>query len=513
MSKLRSGSAGGRKIVPNEVVKIGSLVFAVGFLLTTMLISEGHLEGAQGWLRPEKENAMQGMKAGTTIMIQPECDWVQILVSSYPRIRWTQHMEMYCGSAAVIITADVSRGVVKCRHSDGSVIHWPIVATSILPKYPPSEFLSSRLSRASFHLDRIEKHLSTYNENKILVLLKTLSMTQYYKKMIVGGLDRLDVVVAAGEDDRKAAEISSSDWAVIQREAVKLQSQKDPKPVRHVPIAKVELPQVVKDKAFLEQPQGKAASPRKLGDIKTAHFIHIPKAGGTTATSALRSLVGCSVEPCLGSMDKHPPCPGLEGCYGHSPLTRLGVEKRTNGSTDLLVINVRKPVDRIVSAFHHGSREWPCCGLPQRDQFKKRLYMAQGDDAFTLTTFSQHVGTRNCMAKMLIGKECKAPLVVDKVLAQKGADLLELFNVVIIVEYMKDSLNLLSCVTGADFSGDVFKEKVRSGSYTEKGSPEEREAIAHNNEWDVMLYDKAIRQFCSIYKKHECSFALSEGLC
>eukprot|EP01059_Diplonema_ambulator_P007162 TRINITY_DN16670_c0_g1_i1.p1 TRINITY_DN16670_c0_g1~~TRINITY_DN16670_c0_g1_i1.p1 ORF type:complete len:525 (+),score=67.30 TRINITY_DN16670_c0_g1_i1:48-1577(+) len=504
-SNARSGSVGG--LIPKHSSSAAFLAFSVGFFLVSGLIAVGELEGVAGWLR-HGESAGHGIKRGATIMILPECEWVQVLISSYPLVRWDDGMEKYCGSAATIVSINTKTGIVKCRHSDGVLVGWPVVATSILPKYPPPEFLSNRLTRASYHLDRIEKHLSTYHEDKVQNLLKSLGMSAYYKPMVIEGLDRLDLIVAATEEDRKAVGMLSSEWSTLQVEAAKMQQQRDSK-VPFLPGSKPGAPTTPTN------PSSTAiASPRKLGQITSAHFIHIPKAGGTAFTTALRAVVGCSVEPCLGHKDNHPECEALEGCYGHAPFTKLGVEKRVNRSTMLLALNVRKPVDRLVSAFHHGRREWPCCGLPQREEFKNRLYRASGPDAFTLSTFAVQPATRNCMTKMLIGMECKAPFKLDDAQAQRASDNLELFNMVLIMEYMTESLNLLRCVTGSDaLTGDMFKEKVRSGVYTEKGTEEERALIAENNEWDTMLYEKSIKQFCVIYRKHECTFSLPEGLC
>eukprot|EP01063_Lacrimia_lanifica_P006373 TRINITY_DN13853_c0_g1_i2.p1 TRINITY_DN13853_c0_g1~~TRINITY_DN13853_c0_g1_i2.p1 ORF type:complete len:466 (+),score=70.22 TRINITY_DN13853_c0_g1_i2:53-1399(+) len=255
-------------------------------------------------------------------------------------------------------------------------------------------------------------------------------------------------------------------------------------------------------------------APRPLAHTGSAHLLHIPKAGGTAFTTAIRAVVGCSRQPCLGDMKKHPPCPQMKGCYGHDPFRRGDWEAVADGTVALAVVNVRRPVTRVISAFNHGRRELPCCGLIQREPFKSRLYKSEGrPDAMSLREFAEHGTTQNCMTKMLAGKQCKDEVTITPALLQAAKEAVSRFHVVLIQEYVEESLNLMTCVTGTQLTDPAFSAQVRPGVYTERGSDSDRQFIAAANDADDELYDETLLHFCALYSRHECSFALPAGLC
>ena len=489
----------------SNLVREGIIAFSAGLIVMSVMLMTGFWDA-------RKKVVDDGAHVGDKVMIQSDCEWVQVLVSSVPTIRWTNVMTNYCGGFGTIIAVDTTRGVVKLKHEDGAKLGWPLSATSIAPKKPHPSFTSGRLRRANHYVDRLEERLSSKHEERIQKLLDGLKLTKYFDKMIQVGLDTLEIVVASGDEERDIAKISHSDWKLIKDAATamlktisKLQADrdfnksstatgssitKDPteqapriptnsmiRPPTKLPLLpdgepeetlppipslkvkeqpkKTPPPMLPDEQTLPPIPSLKSSSETddkkqvSLNEVKTVSFIHIPKAGGTAFTTALRAVLGCSLEACEGFPSQHESCPAFTGCYDHKPLRLSTKQSRTNGTTSLLAINVRHPVERIISAFHHGSREWPCCGLPQRSTFRDRLFHAKGKEgAFTVGTFSDEVAVQNCMTKMILGKECKQPYSISEDTFSQAVANLKLFDVVLIQEYVPESIKLLACVSG-----------------------------------------------------------------
>ncbi|KAJ9463519.1 hypothetical protein DIPPA_26860 [Diplonema papillatum] len=494
------------------------LAFAAGLFVFSCLVSESYLDGYRGTFRSANSAQSLVLPIGAKVVVESDSAWVHVLVSAYPHLAWDSNMETLCGTAGDVVALDFEAGLVKLRHTNGMLMAWPIEATNIKPKRPPAEFVLTGRRRATYYVDRLEAELSK-KTGRLAFVLRTLSMGEWEPRLIEEGLVSLQNVVSATDADREALGVHIVDWSKLQLEARRVLNLGENAPTAFIanpPVANLKAasappPSAIRAKTALA---AQAASKKKAKHFASMRLIHVPKAGGTAFTSALRSILGCSVEPCLGDPSEHEACDALQGCYGHEPLLPAHVESKKNGTLDFLAVNVREPVARIVSAFHHGRREWPCCGLPIRAEFRDRLYNAKGKpNAFTLTTFAEAQPTRNCMTKMLAGLECKADVAITEHHYSKAVERLQLFDAVFILEHVQASLDLMACVTGHPLTQPALQQKVRAGTYTDMGTPRERQAITKANEWDALLYAASKRRFCDLHAGHRCEFEPPSGLC
>ncbi|KAJ9456416.1 hypothetical protein DIPPA_21330 [Diplonema papillatum] len=436
------------------------VVFSLGLFVAAYLLTSGGAAGGGGG------GAEPASHVGQNVTVTEDCDWARSLVLSVPVLQWDDSMAPLCGSVGVVLAYNKAVGLVKIQHQNGKVYAWPSGATSLDPKGVSLEFLHNRVRRAYAVAAELEKHLQASDPSF------TVDAADF---------SSIERTLAAQTPDRPPSTPAAA------------------KPTPPPPAA---------------APPPKKGPPQKAGKVAKIRFVHVPKAGGTAFTTALRTAVGCSAEPCMGNPKNQQPCDGVAGCYGHEAFNKGDVARRQSGEIDLLVLNVRKPVDRVISAFHHGQKEWPCCGLLMKQAFRDRLFMASANpDAFTLMTFAQEPSTRNCLAKMLSGKPCKAETDVTKDVYDRAVAAMADFDVILVMEEFEASLALLQCVTGVDMSDPVLTKTVRKGSYKVAEDEEERQAVATANRWDMLLYTKAVERFCQIYTQQQCGFELPSGLC
>eukprot|EP01062_Namystynia_karyoxenos_P001721 TRINITY_DN1058_c7_g1_i1.p1 TRINITY_DN1058_c7_g1~~TRINITY_DN1058_c7_g1_i1.p1 ORF type:complete len:564 (+),score=144.32 TRINITY_DN1058_c7_g1_i1:67-1758(+) len=495
--------------------------FALGLFCVAFLGASGRAPGLVGWLRgappaAAPEPAAQAPMGEAEVL--SDCAWVRRLTRNVDGVEWDDSMAAHCGKHATVRRyddADRRRGVVLLRHRDGAELLWPVAATSIAPEWPPAQWTLPRMQKARAALAEARTSLAEERRRQVRIVLRAVGLETHLERMLDSGLDRAEILSSASPSDVAAAGIPAADWALISEAAGRLLRGEpvapppgaEPREPAPSPAPRpVALAERVRLQGVPLVPKGKSLGPLHP---KTAHFIHVPKAGGTAFTAAIRHVVGCTPEACLGWPKDHAPCPQLAGCFDHDPLTRSVLRRRESGEIGLLVTTLRRPVDRVVSAYHHGSREWPCCGLPQFEGFKKRLYKKELDPRFgprfTIASFAEHTGARNCVAKMLVGMQCKE--FTKNVTAEQAAEaaaVLQRFDVVLLQEYVQDSLRLLSCVTGVPLDQRKFASRVRAGGYSDKGSGGTRATVLRANKWDQLVYERGVARFCQIWRDHAC---------
>ena len=212
----------------------------------------------------------------------------------------------------------------------------------------------------------------------------------------------------------------------------------------------------------------------------TFHFVHVPKAGGSTVTSYLRQYVDCQppgfccTAPGLpiGICNQTRLCAAVIGCTRHEPHIDL-----LKDSNYYSVINIRDPLQRAISGFnypyHHGSHK----------QF---------------ITFVRDSQYQNVVVKMLNGFTAYSSTKMEAKHIDTALRRLQQFDFIVMSEIMKESItDLYNTLPGGKRPHFLPDARVHVDEVPRKeATMEEILEFRTLNHADILLYEAATTEYC-----------------
>jgi len=235
--------------------------------------------------------------------------------------------------------------------------------------------------------------------------------------------------------------------------------------------------------------------------------LHVPKTGSLFATTVFTYICRGSVMDMtmvtnltlrLGTVVRR-----ILPCYNYGRLSQLQRKRHDSWFHDPLVwpvkglpdadvvMLVRDPTQRVLSAYHHLRAHPSCCmawGWPRGQTASYRNA--------SLSSFLRKEGTRGCQTKMILGQPCMSDRTISAEEIERATRFVERYAAFVgLTDHYLESV----CLWHARFGGPVFPEELVAVSLTERDGQLKQHDLSQAehfiDEIDERVYRTARRRF------------------